>query len=63
MHETHTNVEVYDKERAAEVNCSVELKRGECVIRFGGIYIRGSQGYACHCVTVPRAIYNYIVPK
>lgn len=35
------------RKRASEDDRSVEFKRGECVIRFGGIYTRGRQGQRC----------------
>ena len=37
--------------RDKEVDTGVELKRGEYVIRFGGIYMRGRKGQSVsrHC--------------
>lgn len=43
------------RKRPKEVERRVQFKRGECLIRLGGIYMRSSRSEVCH-VTVPGAI-------
>lgn len=35
------------RKRPKEVERRVQFKRGECLIRLGGIYMRGRQGQRC----------------